>query len=102
MNRKACGVSDDKNIVQSGFGIFINTVFEGEVPLYRDEEGKPYFFETSKEAEVEIIDVLMMRLKECLDGEREFDDAITVEEYILPVDRLPDGSLRDEWGRVHR
>lgn len=88
--------------VQSGFGIFINTVGEGEVSLWRDGEGKPYFFETSKEAEETIIEDLMARLQECLDGGRDFDDAITVEEYILPVERLADGSLRDEWGREHR
>jgi len=91
----------DISQARHGFGIFINTVFEGEVTLWRDGEGKPYFFETSKEAEVEIIEDLMARLQECLDGERELDDAITVEEYILPVERLADGSLRDEWGREH-
>ncbi|MGV3754028.1 MAG: hypothetical protein ACO1QS_01445 [Verrucomicrobiota bacterium] len=87
---------------QSGFGIFINTIAEGAVTLWRDGEGMPCFFETSKEAEVTIIEDLMTRLQECLEGEREFDDAITVEEYILPVERLADGALRDEWGRAHR
>jgi hypothetical protein len=90
-----------KAAVQSGFGVFINTIGEGEVSLYRDEKGRPYFFETRREAEEDIIDVLMIRLRECLEGEREFDDAISVEEYILPVERLADGSLRDEWGREH-
>ncbi len=95
-------MGDDISQARQGFAIFINTLCEGEVTLWRDGEGMPCFFETSKEAEETIIEDLMTRLQECLEGEREFDDAITVEEYILPVERLADGSLRDEWGRVHR
>jgi hypothetical protein len=41
----------------------------------------------------------MTRLQEFLDGERDFDDAITVEEYVVPVTLLADGSVVDEDGR---
>lgn len=31
-------------------------------------------------------------------GERDFEDAITIEEYIVEVDVGPDGSITDEDG----
>ena len=41
----------------------------------------------------------MIRLRQFLDGEREFEDAIEVEEYIVPVTLHPDGKIVDEHGR---
>jgi hypothetical protein len=38
------------------------------------------------------------KLRQFLDGQRDFEDALTVKDYILPVDVLPDGSLLDEDG----
>jgi hypothetical protein len=38
------------------------------------------------------------KLRQFLEGQRDFDDAMTVEDYILPVDVLPDGSILDEDG----
>jgi hypothetical protein len=40
----------------------------------------------------------MEKLRQFLAGERDFDDAMTVEDYILPVDVLPDGYILDEDG----
>lgn len=40
----------------------------------------------------------MEHLSQFLDGERDFDDALSVEDYILPVIVLPDGSIVDEDG----
>jgi hypothetical protein len=37
-------------------------------------------------------------LHQFLEGERSFADATTIEDYILPVDVLPDGSILDEDG----
>ena len=84
---------------RSGYAIFINTIAEGWVPLWFDAEGKPCLFATEQEAQREIVDVLIMRLQECLAGERDFEDAITVEEHIVAVTQLPDGALIDEDGR---
>ena len=65
----------------------------------RDGEGLPCVFDTELEAQREIVDNAMTRLQEFLDGERDFDDAITVEEYVVPVTLLADGSVVDEDGR---
>jgi len=40
---------------------------------------------------------MMIRLQECLDRERDFDDAIKVEEFILKVSVRPDGSVQEEF-----
>lgn len=83
---------------QSGYAIFIDTLCEGRVPLWRDGDNKPFFYTTQAEAERDIAEDLIRRLEDFLNGEREFEEAMTVEEYILPVDRLPDGSVVTEDG----
>lgn len=50
------------------------------------------------EAQREIADFMMTRLQEFLDGERDFEDAITVEEYIVEVELLADGTVVDASG----
>jgi len=82
------------------FCIYIDTVVEGTIPLWRDENDFPVIYETRREGEREIADDLMSRLKEFIDGEREFEDAMTVEEYIVEVSVFPDGSITDEDGNV--
>jgi hypothetical protein len=63
-----------------------------------DENGY-IVFKTELEAQREIVDNQMTRLQQFLDGEREFEDAIAVDEYIEPVTVLPDGRIVDEAGR---
>ena len=77
------------------FCIFIDTHRKGKVPSVKDESGKPCLFDTRIEAEREIADNLIARLQEFLDGQRDFGDAMTVEEYVDEVDILPDGSFFD-------
>jgi len=50
------------------------------------------------EAQKEIADNMMTRLQQFLDGEREYEDAIEVEEYVVPVILHPDGVITDEDG----
>ena len=50
------------------------------------------------EAQKEIADYMMTRLQQFLDGHREFEDAIAVEEYVMPVTLHPDGVITDEDG----
>jgi hypothetical protein len=86
--------------LRKGFCIFINTFCQGPVPLVSDDDGY-VVFETELEAQKEIVDNQMTRLQQFLDGEREFDDAIEVEEYVVAVTAHPDGTLRDEHGRSY-
>jgi len=90
--------SDESPKSTSGFCIFIHTLFQGAVPTVFDENDKVCIFPTEATAQREIVDNAMIRLQEFLDGERDFDDAISVEEYIVEVEVLPDGSIRDADG----
>jgi hypothetical protein len=83
---------------RDGFCIYIDTICQGPVPVWRDGEGKYLVFKTEIEAQREIADDLIMRLEQFMDGERDFDDAMTVEEYIVPVTVQTDGSFTDEDG----
>lgn len=82
-----------------GFCIIIDTLCEGAVPSVREgKENKPCVFATELEAQREIGDFMMTRLQEFMDGERDFEDATTTEEYIVEVEVLPDGSVIDTDG----
>jgi hypothetical protein len=82
--------------MDSGFCIFINTVCEGRIPAWHDEKNMPVVYPTLEAAQREIADDMIERLNQFLAGERDFEDAMTVEDYILPVGVLPDGSVFDE------
>jgi len=83
---------------RNGFCIYINTFCQGPVPVVSDENGY-IVFETELAAQREIIDNLQMHLQQFLDGEREYEDAITVEEYVVPVTVHANGTITDEDGR---
>jgi hypothetical protein len=78
------------------FCIYITTVCEGAVPAVFDGAGKPCVFDTEVEAQREIADNAITRLDEFVRGERDFEDAMTVEEYIVPVEVDQDGSIIGE------
>jgi hypothetical protein len=83
--------------LRTGFCIYINTLFQGPVPVVSDGE-KYIVFETELEAQREIVDNAMIRLEQFMDGERDFGDAITIEEYVVSVTVHPDGKFTDEDG----
>jgi hypothetical protein len=83
---------------RNGYCIYINTFCQGPVPVVSDGDDKYVVFETELEAQKEIVDNQITRLQQFLDGERDFDDAITVEEYVVPVTVYPDGTFTDEVG----
>ena len=56
-------------------------------------------FDTELEAQREIVDFMMTRLQEFMDGERDFEDATTLEEYVIMVAVHLDGIITDETGR---
>jgi hypothetical protein len=82
----------------TAYCIFIDAFLEGTVPSVRDGNDVPCVFTTRVEAEREIADNLITRLREFLDGDRDFDDAMMVEEYVVEVGVLPDGTIVDPHG----
>jgi hypothetical protein len=88
-----------KTAKKRGFCIFINAVFEGIVPSVRGDNDLPFIFATRVEAEREIADNMITRHQEFIDGERDFENAMTVEEYVDEVIVLPDGSVTDMNGK---
>jgi len=68
-----------------GFCIFIDTFFQGPVVSVFDENDKPVIFSTIEEAQREIADNMITRLQQFLDGEREFQDAMTCDEYVVEM-----------------
>lgn len=83
--------------INFGFCIYIDTFFQGSVPSVSDGE-RYVVFDTEIEAQKEIADNMMTRLRQFIDGERDFEDAIVVEEYVVPVTVHPDGVITDEAG----
>jgi hypothetical protein len=80
------------------YAIYIDTLCQGRVPIERDEKNKPVTYATERDAQLEIADVTIDRIQQFIAGGRDYDDAMTVEEYVEPVDLHPDGSITDEHG----
>jgi len=80
------------------FAIFQDTICDGVVPTWRDENGFPIIYATEREAQIEIAEMLIEQLKQFVIGEREFDDALTTGDFILPVEVWPDGSIQTASG----
>ncbi len=87
----------DSSKLREGYCIYIDTFCQGPVPVVSDDKGY-VVFETELEAQKEIVDNQIIRLQQFLDGEREFEDAIEIEEYIVPVTVHSDGVITDEDG----
>lgn len=83
--------------LRDGFCIYIDTFCQGPVPVVSDENGY-VVFTSELEAQREIADYHMTRLRQFLDGERDFEDAMAVEEYVVPVTVHPDGVITDADG----
>ncbi len=80
------------------FSIFCMTVCDGVVPAWWDEGGWPVVYESENEAQKEIAELLIGQLRDFLEGGREFEDAITTGDFILPVTVWPDRSIVTENG----
>jgi hypothetical protein len=83
---------------RDGFCIYMVTFCQGPIPTVSDENGY-IVFATELEAQREIVDYQITRLQQFLDGERDFEDAMEVDEYIVPVTVQPDGKIVDADGR---
>lgn len=92
--------------LRKGYCIFTDTFFQGSIPTVSeldDELDEKYIvFETELEAQREIADFMMTRLQEFMDGERDFEDATSCDEYVVEVSVNDDGMLVDEHGRIFK
>lgn len=70
------------------------------MPACYDGANDPVTFASELEAQREIADTQLTRIQEFLDGEREFDDAITTDEFVVPVAIWPDGRISTKDGRI--
>ncbi|MEP6671233.1 MAG: hypothetical protein ABJF10_18875 [Chthoniobacter sp.] len=84
----------------NGFCIYIDTICQGPIPIERDERGYPVIYSRREDAEREIADDCIERLRQFLEGERDFEDAITVEEYVVQVTVFAGGAILDKDGNV--
>jgi hypothetical protein len=87
-------------IGKAGFCIYIDTVCDGAVPVEHYDKGNAIVYATVTDAQRVIVEDTIERLRQFLEGERDFEDAISVKEYILEVDVFPDGSITDAAGNI--
>jgi hypothetical protein len=80
--------------MRDGFCIYTHT-FKAPSEAILDPNGRPVVFHTSREAEVEIVKKAMARMQDFLNEEREFEDAMYVDEYVVPVTLHDDGTITD-------
>lgn len=80
------------------FCIYVDTLAQGPVPVERDAHGNPAVYPTRHAAERVIAEIAIDRLHEFLAGERGYEEALPGENYVMPVDLMPDGSIWDENG----
>jgi hypothetical protein len=73
------------------------SVVEGLQPTVMVSEGdspfEPLLFPTEREAQMEMADRMMTKLEEFIVGERDFDDAVALDEHVLEVVRRGDGKI---------
>ncbi len=81
------------------FAIFETTFFGGLTPTWREECGFPVTYATEREAQMEIAEMLILQLEQFIAGQREFDDARSTGDFILPVKVWPDRSIETGRGR---
>ena len=85
---------------RNGYCIYVNSLCGGPTPVVSDGEGKYVVFDTELEAQKEIADSMILRLQAFVDGDYDFDDVSSTEEYVVPVTVEPDGTIVDEDGGV--
>jgi len=85
---------------KTGFCIYVDTVCQGAVPVELDDKGNAIVYATVSDAQRVIAEDTMERLRQFLEGERDYEDAMTVEEYVVDVNVFPDGSITDAAGNV--
>ncbi len=69
----------------TAYCIFMVTMCEGKIPAWRNETGGFLLHSTERQAQLEIADYTMIRIRQFQQGERDFEDAFAVEDFIEPV-----------------
>jgi hypothetical protein len=104
-----CSISAKKGATMSdeapkkpaiGYCIYVEMFFQGPVPIVSDEDDKYIIFETELAAQREIADHRIALLREFLDGQWDYEGAITVDEFVMPVTVQPNGSFKDKRGKT--
>ena len=78
--------------------IFIHTLSGEKVPAWRGPQGHYLLHPTERDAQLEIAEDLIEKLLQFRDGERDFEDAIGVEDFIEAVIAYDDGTFVDAGG----
>ena len=79
------------------YTIVAESVVDGLQPTVMVSDGdSPFenlFFPTERDAQMEVADRMIAKLEEFIDGERDFDDAVALDESILELVRRGDGKI---------
>lgn len=79
------------------YTIVAESVVDGLQPTVMVSDGdSPFenlFFPTERDAQLEVADRMIAKLEEFIDGERDFDDAVALDESILELVRRGDGKI---------
>ena len=71
----------------------------GKIPAWRNETGGFLLHFIERQAQLEIADYTMIRIRQFQQGERDFEDARTVEHFIEPVTTRDDATFLDLNGK---
>lgn len=88
---------DSNNYV---FALFVDTICQGPMPSWYDEDGYPVTYSTKRKAQEEIADTQMEYWRQFMAHERSFEDAANIGDYIVKVRRLADRTIQTTDGRI--
>jgi len=88
--------------MSKGYCIYIDTFCDGPEPIESYGNSNPIVYATECEAQRSIVDDVITRCQQFLDGERDFEDAVTIEEYVEEVDIKEDGKIVDRFNNRYK
>jgi hypothetical protein len=93
-----CPMYSENKKSRPAFAIFCRTLCQGVIPTWRDEKGYPVTYVSEREAQLEIVDATIELLEQFIAGERDYADTLMMDDFVLPVEVWPDGSISTEAG----
>ncbi len=88
--------------MKTGYCVFVDTICQGPIPAWRDQDGSPIVYPTKREAQADVVDYLMARLQAFLDGDIELEEALEVDDYVVKVRVAPDETITTPDGSQFR